>query len=121
VLAGRLALGAGVWLTAAPFLLGYSTTGTGFRAYWNDVAVGLAVVAVLLPRVAVPARAATRLVTVTLVLGAWLAAAPFVLGFATVLVRAAVNDVLVGLALVVLAGLALPREPVPTAPRRSRA
>ena len=105
----RLALAAGLWLIAAPFVLGYSTTGTGFRAYWNDVAVGLAVVGVLVPRVAVPARAASRLTAAALALGAWLVAAPFVLGFSADLPRAAVNDVVVGIALAVLAARATPR------------
>lgn len=105
----RLALAAGLWLIAAPFVLGYSTTGTGFRAYWNDVAVGLAVVGVLVPRVAVPARAASRLTAAALALGAWLVAAPFVLGFSADLPRAAVNDVVVGIALAVLAARAMSR------------
>jgi hypothetical protein len=106
----RLALAGGLWLIAAPFVLGYPTTGTAFRAYWNDVAVGLAVVGVLVPRVAVPARTASRLTAAALALGAWLVAAPFALGFAADVVRAAVNDVLVGIALVVLAALAVPRS-----------
>jgi SPW repeat len=103
ILAGRAALAGGVWLIAAPFLLDYSTTGSGFRAYWNDVAVGLAVVALMVPRVAVPVRTAGRLATVTGLLGCWLAVSPFVLGYAGDLPRAAVSDVLVGAALAALA------------------
>ena len=102
VLAGRLALGTGVWLIAAPFLLDYSTTGAGFRAYWNDVAVGLAVVTLLLPRVAVPVRTAGRLAGAAGVLGCWLAVSPFILGYADDLPRAAVNDVVAGAAVAVL-------------------
>lgn len=102
-------LAGGLWLIAAPFVLGYSATGTGFRAYWNDVAVGLTVIAVLTPRVAVPTRTAAALTTVAAALGCWLALAPFLLGFAGTLVRAAVNDVVVGAAVAVLAAVALAR------------
>lgn len=109
----RIALAGGLWLLAAPFVLDYSTTGTGFRAYWNDVAVGLAVIAVLTPRVAVPARTAAALTAVAVALGAWLALAPFVLGFAGTLARAAVNDVVVGAAVALLAAVALARGSQP--------
>lgn len=98
-----------MWLVAAPFVLDYSTTGTGFRAYWNDVGVGLAVLAVLTPRVVVPDRTARALAATALALGGWLALAPFTLGFAGSLPRAAVNDLVVGSALVVLSALALQR------------
>ena len=102
VLAARLALAGGVWLIAAPFVLGYSATGAGFRAYWNDVGVGLAVVALMLPRVVVPARTAGRLAAATGLLGCWLAVSPYVLGFAGDLPRAAVNDTVLGLGLAAL-------------------
>ena len=101
-----------MWLIAAPFVLGYSATGAGFRAYWNDVGVGLAVVALMLPRVirefgdlhpgVVPARTAGRLAAATGLLGCWLAVSPYVLGFAGDLPRAAVNDTVLGLGLAAL-------------------
>jgi hypothetical protein len=105
-LPSRLSLAAGAWLLIAPFALSYSTTGTGFRAYWNDVLVGIAVIAVAAPRIALPGRI-PALLPFAAALGGWLAAAPFLLAFASRsgAPRAAVNDVLAGVLLVLLAVL----------------
>jgi SPW repeat len=103
-LPSRLSVAAGAWLLVAPFALSYSTTGTGFRAYWNDVVVGVAVIAVAALQIAAPGRL-SALPPLAAALGGWLAAAPFVLGFASNdgAPGAVVNDVLVGALLVVLA------------------
>lgn len=96
----RLTVAAGAWLLVAPLALSYPTTGVGFRAHWNDVLVGIAVIAFAVPRLASPDRTAV-LTPVSAVLGGWLVAAPFLLGFSGT--RAGVNDVLVGALLVLLA------------------
>ena len=103
-LPSRLSFAAGAWLLVAPFALSYSTTGTGFRAYWNDVVVGVAVIAVAALQIAAPGRL-SALPPLAAALGGWLAAAPFVLGFASNdgASGAVVNDVLVGALVVVLA------------------
>jgi hypothetical protein len=105
-LPSRLAVAAGAWLLVAPFVLSYSTAGAGFRAYWNDVLVGIAVIAVAAPQIAAPRRL-PALPSVGVVLGTWLAAAPFLLGYAAAggAPHAALNDVLVGALLVLLAVL----------------
>lgn len=102
-LPSRLAVAAGAWLLVAPFALSYSTTGVGFRAYWNDVLVGIAVIAVAAPQIAAPGRL-PALPPAGALLGVWLAAAPFVLGYAAAggAPHAAANDVVVGVLLVLL-------------------
>ncbi|MHA6793797.1 SPW repeat protein [Pseudonocardia bannensis] len=99
-----LTLLCGVWLALAPFVLGHPDTGPGFDARWNDMLVGVAVLAVSAVQLALPARAAV-LSLITMVLGTWLIAAPFVLGYNTgvAAVAATVNDVVVGILIVELA------------------
>lgn len=89
-----LALLAGVWLVLAPFALdGLDSAATG-----NTTVVGVAVAAVALVRMAAPVRtAAVGIVNVGL--GGWLVAAPLVLDLPA---PAAVNDVVVGVLLVVV-------------------
>jgi hypothetical protein len=103
-LPSRLAVAAGAWLLIAPFALSYSTTGVGFRAYWNDVLVGIAVIAVAAPQIAAPGRL-PALPPAGALLGVWLAAAPFLLRYAPAggAPHAATNDVLAGALLVLLA------------------
>lgn len=102
----RLALAAGAWLLIAPFALDYTTTGAGFRAHWNDVLVGIAVIVVAALRIALPGRT-VALGLLAAGLGGWLISAPFVLDTAvgTEGVRPTTNDVLVGVLLIVLAAL----------------
>jgi hypothetical protein len=105
-LPGRVALSAGAWLLVAPFALDYTTTGAGFRSYWSDVLVGIAVIVVAALRIAVPHRGRS-LAAAAAGLGGWLIAAPFVLDVAAGAegTKPAINDVLVGSLLVVLAAL----------------
>ena len=100
----RLSVAAGAWLLVAPFALDYSTTAAGFHAYWNDVAAGMALIALGLLRTALPIRTG-RLLPLSAALGCWLVAAPFVLGFAATgdAPRATANDVLAGVLVGVLA------------------
>jgi hypothetical protein len=89
----------GAWLVVAPWILGYGGRGAAV----NDVVLG----------VAVGAAAIILLVTglrgwawVTLVLGAWLVAAPWILGYGGI-AAAATNDVILGLAIGVVSVIQL--------------
>jgi hypothetical protein len=110
---------AGLWLLVAPFVLGYAEL---LGPLWNDVIIGavIAVVAVLRIGTGLSERALSRALAM---LGSWLIVAPFVLGYASVeteVARGAAatangalvtilaetasgNDVLVGIAVLVLA------------------
>ena len=112
-------LAAGLWLLVAPFALGYAEL---FSPLWNDVIIGavIAVVAVLRIGTGLSDPALSRAFAI---LGSWLIVAPFVLGYASVeneVARGAAatangalvtilaetasgNDVLVGIAVLVLA------------------
>lgn len=87
----------GVWLIAAPFVLAYSEVRA---AMWNDVIVGVVILALAGYRVAQPAQSA-GLSWVNVVLGIWLIAAPFALGYGDT-TAAMWNDVIVGIAVAVL-------------------
>jgi hypothetical protein len=89
---------AGLWLIIAAFALGYADI---TRALWNDIILGVAIVAIAAVRVA--SERLPWLSWIELVLGAWLIAAPFVLGYADVS-RPFVNDVIVGAIVVFLSG-----------------
>lgn len=87
----------GLWLIIAPFLLGY----TGIAAaMWNEIIVGVIVVVLAWLRVSNPGRM-TWLSWSNVVLGLWLIAAPFVLGYSGT-AAAMWNEVIVGL---LIAGL----------------
>ncbi len=94
---------AGIWEVAAPFVLGYTAT-TAFL--WDAIIVGLALV-VLAGWAALSNQQGTDrgLDWVNALVGLWLIAAPFVLGY-TGVVAALWNDVLVGIVVAVLAGWA---------------
>lgn len=103
----------GAWLVVAPWTLGY---GRG-EAVANDVVLGVAVgVAAIILRV----TSLRGWAWVTLVLGAWLVVAPWILGYGGTV--AAPNDVLLGLAVGVVSVIQLsifrevPRA-APEAPR----
>jgi hypothetical protein len=103
-LASGLNVVAGIWLLAAPFVLGYSHIG---QALWNDLLVGAALVITALIRATTPRRSAS-LGWVNMLLGAWLIIAPFVLLYtgAEPLASpgaATANDVVVGVIVVALA------------------
>jgi hypothetical protein len=95
----------GGWLIAAPFLLSFER---GSSAYWNDLVVGFAVLLLSAARTAAPVRFA-RIGRVTALLGAWLVFAPFVLNYdgTESATAATLNDVIVGLAVALLALLSL--------------
>lgn len=92
----------GLWLIAAPWLLGYSLVPT---AKWNDVAVGAAVVVLAGIRIAFPARS-LGISRVNAALGLWLLVSPFVLQYGEDFVMRNVafwNDVVAGVVILVLA------------------
>jgi len=94
---------AGIWEVAASFVLGY--TGTA-AALWNAVIVGVVLI-VLGAWAALSTREDSdrTLDWVNAVVGLWLIAAPFVLGY-TGTALALWNDVIVGVAVAVLGGWA---------------
>jgi hypothetical protein len=93
----------GAYLFLVPFLFG--TTGDAASS-WNAYLVGTGVVVVALCALAAPGSRVAEWTNV--VLGAWLAAAPFVLGFAGI-TSALWNALIVGALVVVLAAVALAR------------
>ena len=96
----ELVVPAGTWLIMAPLVLDHSTADIAF-AGWNDVIVGLSIVALAFLRVVMPADTAP-LSLVIAGLGGWLVLAPFVRGYHTAPL-ATLNDVVVGIAVVLLA------------------
>lgn len=102
-LASGLNVIAGIWLFLAPFALGYRDTSG--NAMWNDLIIGASVVVLALMRVMSP-RATAELSWVNFVLGAWLVVAPLVLNYndARVTVAPTLNDIILGLIILALAG-----------------
>jgi hypothetical protein len=95
---------AGLWLIAAPWLLGYDELD---EAVWNDVLIGGAVAVLALVRMWRPLTTATAS-WINLALGIWLIAAPWVLGYEDDAVvqnadNAQWNDVILGVAIALLA------------------
>ncbi|SFQ58948.1 SPW repeat-containing protein [Amycolatopsis arida] len=104
VLAGfpnALAMLAGVWLVVSPWLLDHPGTAAGFNAAWNDILVGVLVFLVAGAR-AVSPYATLPWSWVPIVLGIWLVAAPYVLGFAAESRPVTVNDIVMGALIAVL-------------------
>lgn len=95
--ASGLTMIAAIWLIIAPFALGYTFLA---EAAWNDILVGIAVLALAAWRLGAPVAAGASWAAV--VLGLWLIIAPFALGYQG-LREAYWNDILVGL---IVAGLA---------------
>lgn len=89
---------AGIWLILAPFILGYSSV---TAAVWNDIVIGLAVAGLAWVRVAKPTER-EGVSWINVVLGVWLLAAPFALGY-TATAAAMWNDIVIGIVVVVLA------------------
>ena len=87
----------GIWLLLAPFVLMYGVS----AATWNDIVLGVLIATLGAVR-AFGAYRASSLSWTNGVLGAWLIAAPFVLGYAAN-AAALWNDVIVGLVVMVLA------------------
>ncbi len=94
---------AGIWEVTAPFVLGYTAT-TAFL--WDALIVGAALV-VLGAWAALSNQEGTdrALDWLNALVGLWLIAAPFVLGY-TGIAAALWNDVIVGLIVAVIAGWA---------------
>lgn len=93
----------GVWEVLAPFILGYSATSA---ALWD--AIIISAVLVILAVWAALSNAYSTIKTlewINTAAGAWLIIAPFILGYSSI-VAAMWNDVIVGIAVVVLAGWA---------------
>lgn len=90
-------IAAGLWLLAAPFLLGY---GAVTAAVTNAIVVGLAVLGLAWYRTANPAKG-TGASWTNATLGGWLILAPFVLGYSAT-GAAVANDIIVGLIVLTL-------------------
>ncbi|MCL4398165.1 SPW repeat protein [Patescibacteria group bacterium] len=71
---------AGIWLIISPFIFGYNTI---VGDLWNNVIVGAVVSILALIRIATP-RQAEFLSWVNFILGLWMIASPFILGYPTV-------------------------------------
>lgn len=114
---------AAVWLVVASVPLAYTPTGR-FDVFWNDTVVGVAVGAVTMTRLVGPGMTPAT-TAINCALGAWLVAAPFVLGYGGSPADgpARWNDLAIGVAIVVptLASLAATKaEPrADTVPARS--
>lgn len=90
-------LATGIWLIAAPFIPGYSAV---TAALWNDILIGLAVAGLAWTRMAKPLEREGSGWT-NAILGVWLLAAPFALGY-TATTAAMSNDIVIGLVVVIL-------------------
>ena len=88
---------AGLWLLVAAFVLGYAGIAA---ALWNEILVGAAIAVLAWLRVSNPERM-TGLSWTNAVLGVWLIAAPFVLGYAAT-AAAMWNEVIIGLVVAAL-------------------
>ncbi|MFE6613335.1 hypothetical protein [Amycolatopsis sp. NPDC057786] len=99
---------AGVWLILSSFVLDHEYTGGGFDGYWNDVLVGIALIAIGSAPLVEP-RAASWWSSVPPVLGFWLLVAPFVLEYndGTPAPRTTTSDIAVG-AFLLLIWLVIP-------------
>ena len=87
----------GVWMIIASFVLGYSGTTI---ALWNDIIVGVIILLLAWSRVANPDRM-TAESWINAVLGLWLIAAPFILGYSAA-TAALWNSIIVGVVVAVL-------------------
>lgn len=94
---------AGVWLLVNPFLIDHPVMATGDSAVWNDMLVG-GVLAVLGGIRSVAPFATVWAAWITVVIGGWLIAAPYALGYrAPGDARAVtVNDVIIGAVVIAL-------------------
>lgn len=86
----------GVWLLVVPFLIEHPGTAAGVNAVWNDVGAGLVLVVLGATR-AVSPFSTLWAGWLTLLVGGWLIAAPYVLGYrGGDAAGATANDVVVG-------------------------
>ncbi|PRX43691.1 SPW repeat-containing protein [Prauserella shujinwangii] len=98
----------GVWLLVGQFLIDHPGTAAGISSVWNDVGVGALLVLLGSARAVVPFSTMWA-GWLTLPLGGWLIAAPFVLGYQQNGDTAAAigNDIVCGALVVVLTALSL--------------
>ncbi|WP_127502599.1 SPW repeat protein [Actinoplanes solisilvae] len=85
----------GVWMVVTPIVIDH-----GVYPWWSDVAAGAMLLALSVLQVARPGRSA-RLSMVAALVGAWLIASPFALGFHDQL-GVAWNDMIIGTLVVLL-------------------
>lgn len=90
----------GIWLILAAFALGFADV---TLALWNSVFVGVAIIVVAALRISSATERGYWLSWVTFLLGIWLIASPFVLGYAG-LFPPMVSTVVAGIAVVLLSG-----------------
>jgi hypothetical protein len=90
---------AGFWLAFSPWVLGFASTEPTGR--WNDLILGIVIALFAFVRGMIAYRAAW-LSWLNALLGAWVMASPWVLGF-HVSYAARWNNILLGLAVIVLA------------------
>lgn len=89
---------AGIWLVIAPFALAYNDIE---GALWNDIIIGVSVFVLALVRVGNPLQYEGVSWT-NFVLGIWLLAAPFVIGYSDT-GPAVANDIILGVVVLILA------------------
>jgi hypothetical protein len=97
-----------IWLIAGPPALGYATI---HSALADHIALSMALGALI--AIAIVLRAAN--ITCAL-LGAWLAASPWLIGYASTTTRGTINDLLTGLALIALSAIQHHRTKEKTSP-----
>lgn len=88
---------AGLWLIAAPFVLNFEGSNV---AQWNHIAVGAAVVLIALVRASDPDHR-EGMSWVSVVLGVWMIAAPFVLAYSGI-TEALTNSIVTGVIIIAL-------------------
>jgi predicted membrane-bound dolichyl-phosphate-mannose-protein mannosyltransferase len=94
----------GIWLIAAPFILGYSQETT---AVSNDIVIGAIVAILAFMRAVAKEHDPTRLNWISwinVIFGLWLIIGPFILGY-SVITTAVSNDLIIGVLVVVFAGI----------------
>lgn len=93
---------AGLWLILSPFMFGFSEVES---ILWNEVVIGLAVAIFAMFRAAKPYQF-EPLSWINFVFGVWLIIAPFILGYsAHGQGGAMLNDIIIGVIIIVLAGM----------------
>lgn len=90
----------GIWLILAAFALGFTDVST---ALWNSVIVGVAIIVISALRIFTESERWYWLSWVTFVLGLWLIASPFILGYDDQ-IRPMASNVFSGIAVVLLSG-----------------
>ncbi len=90
----------GIWLILAAFALGFTDVSI---ALWNSIIVGVAIIVVSALRISSESDRWYWLSWVTFVLGLWLIASPFILGYDGQ-IRPMASDVFAGIAVVLLSG-----------------